>query len=85
MSITRDTIERLRNKGEHFIWHLESNNETWIRFKNRDDAISAREVQNSMWGYLQGLRDAGIISETERRVLYNYYATVRGTAKEAEK
>lgn len=83
MSITRDTIERLRNKGEHFIWSLEMNSDDARRFGDGDPR--ADNLKTGISGYLHGLRDAGIISETERRVLYIYYATVRGTAKEAEK
>ena len=75
MSMTRDTIERLRSKGEHFVYSLE--------MRARGGELNARGARDGIGGYLYGLRDAGIISENERRVLYIYYATTRGTVQEA--
>lgn len=83
MSMTQDTIERLRAKGEHFIWSLEQNSDDMRRFGDGD--IRAETLRTGISGYLHGLRDCGVISENERRVLYNYYATVRGTVNSEEK
>ena len=83
MSMTRDAIERLRSKGEHFIYSLEANSDNMIRLQERGQFTASREMKTGISGYLHGLRDAGIISENERRVLYIYYATTRGTVQEA--
>jgi hypothetical protein len=37
---------------------------------------TAREIQLSIAGYVQALKDAGIITETERRATWLYYGTI---------
>lgn len=37
---------------------------------------TAEGVKKSIAGYVQALRDCGVVTESERRVLFIYYATV---------
>jgi ribosomal protein S17E len=37
---------------------------------------AAKEIANSIAGYVQALRDCGVITESERRTLFLYYATM---------
>lgn len=62
-------------EGTAFKSALEYKKTTRQKFEEGGLIAQAREVQVSIAGYLQAMRDFGEITETERRCLYIYYAT----------
>ena len=43
-----------------------------IRKDYKNPALNKDEVRNMNYGYTKGLRDAGLITERERQILYIY-------------
>lgn len=62
--MTKDVFEKL---PEAVYAQLES-----IRKDYKNRALNREETRARLAGYVQGLRDAGLISERERQILFAY-------------
>ena len=72
--MTAKTLEKLETTP--FKATLEYKKKMRKRFIERELHKEAREVQTSIAGYLHAMKDAGVITESERSVLYTYYGTI---------
>ena len=72
--MTANVLEKI--EGTVFKATLEYKKNMRKRFVERGLEKEAREVQTSIAGYVQALRDADIITEGERQTLYIYYGTI---------
>ncbi len=72
--MTQNAINKI--EGTPFKNSLEYKMKMRRKFRERGLEKEARETQTSIAGYLHALRDAGVITESERHVLYLYYGTV---------
>jgi hypothetical protein len=71
---TRDVLEKI--KGTTYGNTLERKKQWRKNLLESGEERAARETQISIAGYVHALRDAGIITESERRTLFIYYGTV---------
>ena len=75
MSATRELIQRLPDTVVKQIEVLGK--------KYKNSTVSLEEARSELYGYTNGLRDAGLITERDRKILF-IYGTVCGTIKEKE-
>ena len=66
--MTREVISRMPEKVVNVLNQL--------RKDYYNDALNTDEVRKESYGYTKGLRDAGLITERERQVLF-LYTTIR--------
>lgn len=64
---TRELLEKMPKTVR---WKIDD-----LRKDYKNEALSRDKVRAQIYGYTNGLRDAGLITESERRTLY-VYATV---------
>lgn len=79
--MTRKALEKI--EGTPFKAALEYKMSQRVQLAKAGYADAADAATGSIAGYVQALRDAGIITESERKCLFIYYGTIAGTAKEA--
>jgi hypothetical protein len=72
--MTRKTLDKI--EGTVFKTTLDYKKASRKALEEKGCQHQAREVQVSIAGYLQAMRDLGVITESERKCLYIYYATV---------
>ena len=61
---TRETLGRM---PVHVVERLES-----FRAEHKNPALNRDETRKAFYGYTLGLKDAGLITERERQILYVY-------------
>jgi trans-2-enoyl-CoA reductase len=71
--MTRATIEKIKDTPHGTA--LEKKKQWRKALLEAGREREARETQTSIAGYVQALRNCGVITERERSVLYIYYGT----------
>lgn len=71
---TRDVLEKI--KGTTYGNALERKKQWRKHLLELGEERAASKTQTHIAGYVYALRDAGIITESERRTLFIYYGTV---------
>lgn len=72
--MTKKTLEKL--EGTTCKFTLENKKAERKRVEEAGHHNAAEAIKGSIAGYVQAMRDCGVITESERRVLFIYYATV---------
>jgi hypothetical protein len=72
--MTKKVLEKI--EGTNYKITLEQKRADRKRLKERGHEQAEDEVKASIAGYVQALRDCGVITERERQVLFIYYGTV---------
>lgn len=72
--MTRKTLEKI--EGTIYKTTLENKKEARTRLAKLGHEKEAKSVQASVAGYVQAMRDFGIITERERQELFIYYGTI---------
>lgn len=65
-------------KGTIFETALESKKFAINSFNEMGERIASQTVKNSLAGYLQAMRDCGVVTDRERMWLYLYYTQTKG-------
>ena len=73
-TMTREVLKKI--EGTNFCGELEYKKRERKRLIEAKCERGAENAKASIAGYVQALRDCGVITERERQVLYIYYATL---------
>jgi hypothetical protein len=72
--MTKKVLEKI--EGTIYKTTLENKKNDRQRFEKMGLEKDARAIRTSIAGYVQALRDCGVITERERQVLFIYYGTI---------
>lgn len=72
--MTKLVLEKI--EGTIYKTTLEQKKKDRKRLEEMEHAHEAREIKCSIAGYVQALRDCGVITERERQALFIYYGTI---------
>ena len=72
--MTKKALEKI--EGTTYKFTLEQKKADRKHMEEAGHTSAAKEVKASIAGYVQAMRDCGVITESERRTLFIYYATV---------
>lgn len=72
--MTKKTLEKI--EGTNYKATLEYKKSERIRLEEAGYKNAADSAKASIAGYVQALRDCGVITERDRQVLFVYYGTI---------